>query len=48
MVHGVLQVDGLAGARLAPPDVWQHLTAEMVQHAGLLGVHDGRRVGVCV
>lgn len=32
----------LVRARLASPEVWQHLLAEMPQHACLLGVHDGR------
>lgn len=44
MVHGVLELDDrLAWARLVSPEVWQHLLAEMPQHARLLGVHDGRR-----
>lgn len=43
IVHGVFKLDGqLAWARLASPEVWQHLLAEMPQHARLLGVHDVR------
>lgn len=37
-------VGQLARARLASLEVWQHLLAEMLHHARLLGVHDGIRV----
>ena len=45
MVHGVFQMDGrLAWALLASQEVWQHLLAEIPQHARLLGVHDWLRL----
>lgn len=43
--HPVVQVCEVLGqAGLASPEVWQHLLAEVPQHARLLGVHDGREV----
>lgn len=45
MVHRMIQlVHRLGWAGLASPEVWQHLLAEMPQHARLLGIHDEREV----
>lgn len=41
---GFNQNHWLARARLASPEVWQHLLAEMPHYAWLLGLHDGRKV----
>lgn len=43
MIHGLFSLKvQLAWACLATAEVWQHLLAEMPQHARLLGVHDVR------